>query len=65
MDQIGSILFFLGLAVVAFFVYFTPAILAIAFNRKQMVAISVANLFLGWTFLGWVAAGVWALMEDK
>jgi hypothetical protein len=29
-----------------------------------MVAIFFLNLFLGWTFLGWVAAFVWACTSN-
>ena len=42
-------------------IYFIPAI--IANNRKHLSsgAILVFNIFLGWTFLGWVLALVWSL----
>ena len=44
--------------------YFIPWIIAI--NRKHMntSAIALLNIFLGWTFLGWVAALVWAMTND-
>ena len=44
-------------------IYFLPAIVA---NRKKNCdAIFVLNLFLGWTFLGWVIALVWAMTTEK
>ncbi len=45
-----------------FFIYFIPSII----GRKKMnsKAIFLLNLFLGWTFLGWVGAMVWAVMKD-
>ena len=42
----------------AAFVYFLPAI--IAHNKKNATAITVLNLFTGWTVVGWVVALVWA-----
>lgn len=44
--------------------YFLPSIIAFSNNRKNKVAIFVLNLFLGWTFFGWVGALVWAFMKD-
>ena len=42
-------------------VYFLPGIIAAARNHHQSTAIFFLNLLLGWTFLGWVVALVWAL----
>ena len=42
--------------------YFLPAI--IAHNKKNAGAITLFNLFLGWTFVGWVVALVWAIAKD-
>jgi hypothetical protein len=41
-------------------VYFIPSI--VAFSRKQpnKASILILNIFLGWTFIGWVLALVWA-----
>lgn len=48
---------------VSFFLYFLPSI--VGRNHKQIAAIFVLNLFLGWTFVGWVVALVWALTKTK
>lgn len=40
--------------------YFVPAIVAGLKNHHNKVAIMVLNIFLGWTFLGWVAALIWS-----
>ena len=37
-----------------------PSIVATARNHTQWLAILMLNLFAGWTFIGWVAAMVWA-----
>jgi hypothetical protein len=46
--------------VVGFVIYFLPTF--VASNRKHVngTSIFLVNLFLGWTFLGWVIALVWA-----
>ena len=60
MDSVlAFLLFFLGLAV-----YFVPSLIAFRNCKKQASAIYVLNIFLGWTFLGWVVALVWACMKD-
>jgi hypothetical protein len=45
-------------------IYFLPTIVANRKKKKQETAIAVLNLLLGWTFLGWVVALVWACMDD-
>jgi|GEM_PF-2050226 len=42
--------------------YFVPVIIAIRRRHRQVVAIAVLNVFLGWTFLGWLGSLVWALI---
>ncbi|WP_312014482.1 superinfection immunity protein [Bradyrhizobium sp. AUGA SZCCT0283] len=41
-------------------VYFIPALNAAARKHHNQNAIFLLNLFLGWTFLGWVAALIWS-----
>ena len=43
--------------------YFTPALVAKARRKENVIAISVLNLFLGWTVIGWVGALVWAFTK--
>lgn len=50
---------------VLFLVYFFPLIMAILKKKKNSDAIGVLNLLLGWTFIGWVVALVWACTVDK
>jgi T4 superinfection immunity protein len=47
--------------IVAPLLYFLPGIIAFRRHHHNAVAILVFNLLLGWTFLGWVIALVWAL----
>ncbi|MEY5098743.1 MAG: hypothetical protein RJA36_1462 [Pseudomonadota bacterium] len=41
-------------------IYFLPSIVARLRDHRQMPAIFLLNLFLGWTGLGWIAALVWS-----
>jgi hypothetical protein len=54
----------IGIAVL-FTLYFAPAIVADMRNHPSKSAITVVNIFLGWTLIGWVAALAWALMGEK
>ncbi|GAA3940775.1 hypothetical protein GCM10022406_25930 [Hymenobacter algoricola] len=45
------------------FLYFLPAILGR--NHRQSNSITILNLLLGWTVLGWIGALVWAMSNDK
>jgi hypothetical protein len=40
--------------------YFLPLIIAATRHHHQTAAIAVLDLFLGWTFIGWVLALIWA-----
>jgi hypothetical protein len=45
--------------------YFVPVIIAIRRKHPQVVAIGALNIFLGWSFLGWLAALIWALVSEN
>ncbi len=47
-----------GMAIVA--IYLLPAIIAFSRQMPNKGTISVINVFLGWTFVGWVIALAWA-----
>ena len=42
------------------FLYFLPTFVGFARGHPSAAAILVLNIFLGWTFIGWVVALVWA-----
>lgn len=48
-------------ALVLLCIYFVPTIVASSRKHADQNAILVLNLFLGWTFVGWVIALVWAV----
>lgn len=44
--------------------YFLPSLVANKRRHANAGAIFALNLLLGWTFLGWALAIVWALTDD-
>lgn len=50
----GSVIFVLAV------VYFLPALFAMLRGHHQVAAITVLNLLLGWTGIGWAVAMVWS-----
>ncbi|HWG19343.1 MAG TPA: superinfection immunity protein [Terracidiphilus sp.] len=54
MFHLGGFLFMIGL-------YFLPSFIASARHVSCRGGIVLLNLFLGWTFFGWVAALIWAI----
>lgn len=53
-----------GLVILVLAGYFIPAIIAAVRGHKNRMAITALNVLLGWTFVGWVAAFVWALTSN-
>ncbi len=43
--------------------YFLPTTVATMRRHRNGPAILILNLFLGWTFIGWVAALVWSATD--
>ncbi|QCG97805.1 superinfection immunity protein [Azospirillum sp. TSA2s] len=41
-------------------IYFLPTIVAVNRDHTSKGGVIVINIFLGWTFLGWVIALAWA-----
>ncbi len=58
---IWHLIIILTAAAIVLGVYFLPTIVANRRQHRNTTAIFAFNLFLGWTFLGWVLAFVWAL----
>ena len=57
----------ISVAVIILFVipYFLPSIIALFRSKSNTTAIVMLNLFLGWTFIGWVVALIWAVTKDR
>lgn len=45
--------------------YMVPLLIAIKRKHPQVAAIGVVNIFLGWSFLGWVIALTWSLTNEN
>ena len=43
--------------------YFIPLIIAIIRHAKNVVGIVLLNIFGGWTFIGWIVALIWAIVD--
>ena len=61
----GEGIYFISLLVVLLAIYFIPTLVAHSNKKDDTIAIFLLNLLLGWTFLGWVIALVWAATKDK
>jgi hypothetical protein len=52
------------LIIIAIGVYLLPTLVAANRKHNNEGAILALNIFLGWTFVGWVIALVWALTDN-
>ena len=50
--------------IVVILLYFVPTIIAAIRGVRHDTGIALLNVFLGWTFLGWVGALVWAVSDS-
>ncbi|HHH9302141.1 TPA: superinfection immunity protein [Pseudomonas aeruginosa] len=65
MESGSSLLLGFVLLIGGVVLYFLPAIIAENRKHHNKGAITVLNLLLGWTFVGWVAALVWAASATR
>lgn len=54
-------MFHLPAFVVLIGIYLLPTIIAGGRHLPERGGIALLNIFLGWTFFGWVAALIWAI----
>lgn len=45
--------------------YFVLTLVAMCKGHDNVGAVGALNLFLGWTFIGWVLAFIWSLAGGK
>lgn len=60
MELLGLFVFF----VFCVGIYLFPSVVALIRKKANAPAIFVLNIFLGWTFAGWLIALVWACCKD-
>ena len=53
----------LGLTLVYLAFYLLPTIVALFCRNKNTLGVFLLNLLLGWTFIAWVIALVWAVKK--
>ena len=57
---IGTGFISLLIIVITLAIYIIPTIVAVKRKHPNKVAIILINIFLGWSFLGWIGALIWA-----
>ena len=55
----------IGLFLIIVYTYFLPSIVACKNKHRYDDGIIILNIFLGWTFIFWVIALVWALSNPN
>ena len=60
-----ALLLLLVVVVVGLLFYFLPTIIAVVRHHHQWGAITVINLFFGWTFIGWILTLAWAVSAAR
>ena len=51
--------------IVGFGIYVLPTLLAWGMGSPQRMAITLLDVLLGWTVIGWIAALIWAIMSGN
>jgi len=60
-----SIALGLGLLALAIMLYLLPTYIASKRKHRNILAILLLNLLLGWTLIGWAGALIWSVYEEK
>jgi hypothetical protein len=56
--------FYWSLVALGALFYFLPALIAMNRNCEHSGAISLIDFVFGWTVLGWLAAFIWAVLDQ-
>ena len=48
--------------IISLVLYFLPTIIAVVRHHRNLLAIVLVNIFLGWTVIGWFVALIWAIV---
>ena len=62
--MIGIVLAVIVGVVVALALYFLPTIIAISKGKRNKALIICLNIFLGWSFVGWIVSLILACVRD-
>ena len=58
------LIIFMMIGFISLVIYFLPTIVAIIRKNNSTLAIFILNLLLGWSFIAWVIALVWAFSKN-
>ena len=61
----GFVALLLAACIVAMAVYALAVLLAWSMGSPQRMAITLVDLLLDWTIIGWIAALIWAIMSGN
>lgn len=53
------------IVIVGIIIYLIPTFVAYKRKHTYKVAIILLNIFLGWTFIGWVGTLIWAFIDNN
>lgn len=57
--------FTFAIVMIVLLIYAIPSMVAVQTNHPYRHAIVALNLLLGWSFIGWVIALVWAIAQPR
>jgi hypothetical protein len=60
-----SLLLWLVILALSFFIYFLPSIVGIARKHPQIAGIMLLDLLGGWSGIGWIAALIWSCITPQ
>jgi hypothetical protein len=58
--NIGAIAGIVTISIVVIILYLIPTYIAIQRKHPNVLPIAIINIFLGWTYIGWVITLAWA-----
>jgi uncharacterized membrane protein len=64
MAGFGEVFAIIAVLVLPVVIYLVPTTIAVNRKHNNAAAIAALNIFLGWTFIGWVVALVWAMTDN-
>ena len=61
----GFVALLMAAFIVTVVIYALPALLAWGMGSPQRMAITLLDVLLGWTIIGWIAALIWAILSGN
>lgn len=65
MDNLIALIPIIGVILIGLLIYFIPSFVAFKRHHLQKTPILLLNIFLGWSFIGWLIALIWATLKEK